>query len=68
MTPATAINRRPVAEAEEEEEFKRRRQARSDWEEKEKEHLTAIFEKAFWDIPEAKWKSLEKLYRAYLMK
>ncbi len=56
----------PQTEEEEEEEFRRRHQARRDWEKAEKEHLTAIFRRAFSDGTEATWKTLDTAFRSYL--
>ena len=60
----------PATEEEEEEEFRRRGQGMRDdgaWKERHREKLTWIWDRAFGDMKDSAWKSVEKSYRGFIV-
>ena len=58
----------PQTEEEEEEAFRKRREARRDWQKEENEELKKIFDLAFSSWSEPHWKKLEAMYSAFAQK
>jgi len=65
------VHKAPETEEEEEEAFRRRHQRMRDdgaWAARERENLTWIFDEAFGEMDESDWKSIEKSYRAFILR